>query len=365
MKKIVIVSNPFGFGPSSKANSVIRELLNREMQDLEIYYLGSSFSQEIIGDQINIKKIKVDERSEIALREALVSLGDIDLCVSFQNRFIIKVVKDLKITSFFIDGLAWLWKAIPEDHLSADVIYWTKHPLLMHELGEYESYNIRIIDNFLLQKQNFDSEERIIVNLGGCLNPLRNGLQVNYLNFIINILNRVNFESKSVYLVAGTAACDYLSQRIINRQIQVKNLPHSEVINLINKNSIVIGTGGLNSSIESIYLSSGIIFIVPSNLSQIQTQGSFVKISKNIFHRTWNELLSIKVDYSTSEKDALDFIDDISAKASDLIIQKYADDISQEIKRINFQQQDYSEVKKHLGRNGSIQLVNDIISYIY
>ncbi len=365
MKRIVITSNPFGFGPSSKANSVIKELLNREIQNLEIYYLGSSFSQEIISDNVRIKRINVDERSESDLREVLISIGDIDLCVSFQNRFIIKVAKELKIPSFFIDGLAWLWGKIPEDHLLSEVTYWTKHPLLKHSIKEHAAKNIKIIDNFLFKLANVDSKKRIIINLGGCLNPLRNGLQENYLNLIADILNNINFGQNDVHLVSGFTACNYLSKRIFNNQIQVKNLSHTEVISLINKNSIVISTGGLNSSIEAIYLSSRIIFILPSNLSQIQTQNSFCSISKNIFHRTWNELFNVKIDSSTSEKNVLDLIDNISSDAFGEVIKKYADDLSIEINKNKIQEDDYSEIKRSFGRRGGIQLTNDIINYIF
>lgn len=185
-KTIIVISNPFCFGPTGKAAEII-EALRRRVKHDRLVYVGSGLCNEIINsDGVTIKVL--DERDENALAEFFKTVERPHI-VSSQNRFAVRAAKCVGAPSAFLDGLAWFWREIPPEHLIADEIFWVNFPG-MSEKSSAVGRPIHLIPA-MVPKPNIQHSLRtaLLIHLGGVWNPLTKGLPLSYLDMLSLFLN--------------------------------------------------------------------------------------------------------------------------------------------------------------------------------
>lgn len=374
IKNIVVASNPFGFGPTANAIPLLKALQKRfsGRNDVYIYFVGSKECQGILPEFDGIRSVVLDERDTVCLKAFLENCeGDV-LAVGVQNRFIVDAGKSVGCKTIFLDVLAWMWQEIPITHLIADEIIWMRFLGIEKQYDRYASKNIHIIEGMytVVDRKSSSITGSVLFCVGGGFNPLRNGIQENYLR----LLARVIRDSKTIYnkieIATGIQAADFLRNCLRDdSRIDVVTLNHDDFMNRLSHVSNLISVGGQSSTMEAILSGTPVKFFIPSNLSQMALQ---VKFSQELgdgllwWKKEFETLLNIVKN--TSEKD---FIDKLELLSKDILsddekvnrlISRFERmmDVSMNVEYSN----GISDMGKWIGSQGAEQLANKIEGWL-
>lgn len=260
-RTIVIFSNPFGYGPTGKAIAIAKELLARNY-DLKVIFAGSSFAREIVPPEIEC--IGIDERNEAGIIELLKTLKN-PFVISSQNRFPIYAGKHMRLQTAFLDGLAWFWKEIPEDHFLADEIFWMKYPGIEKKIPQ-GAKNIHIVPAVIDVASKNVNRSQILVHLGGCKNPLTDVFPKTYLD-LLSVPLSAAASKYEIKILGGESAMVYL--RKLNQNLKAETVEHDEFIKELDRSAHFITTAGQTAVLEAFALGVPTSFLPPMNLSQM------------------------------------------------------------------------------------------------
>ncbi len=365
---ILIVSNPFGYGPTGQAISLIKGLQNKSNDEdfkFNIFFAGSGLCLDIIKDVDGINIIEVDERDEQSLFNVIETIPNLKLCIGIQNRFIPTASKKAGIRCYFIDGLAWLWDPYPAHFLIADRILWTDFPTLNTSKIENEKVTIigELASKVIWKPRTKD--EFILLCLGGQENPLRSGLQENYLKLTQIVINRVALKTNiNIIVTLGQRARQFIEQLPDGSSlVKFLSVSHKDNLELFSYCKKFISVGGQSSTFESLNSNIPTIFYLPSNLSQIQLIKKF-----NLTKMNWDDFVRIPhTFYSLSEKEAIDTLEGYSHEilSSEDTISKIVDNLAVQIQNQSYSkiQSKYDSIKKG-GHNDVYDFIKKDISNV-
>jgi len=271
-KLIVIISNPFGFGPISIALAVIEQLVNFLSNKVDIIYAASDKCLEPLDEELRekIKVVKINERDSKDIKMVLANYNN-PLVIVCLNRIAINTAKDLRHTAFFIDPLTWLWQEIPKDYLKANIYYaWD----IFNAREKVKNIkNAKLISPTLgkLPKARVHKKNLIMIYIGGFTNPLVPGFSKNYLimlsNAINNFIDRMRF--LKMIVTGGSEPLSFLKKHVKQRKnIIITTFSRKDFISTLNKSNLFVTTPGLTATLEAFTLKTPISFLPPTNLSQ-------------------------------------------------------------------------------------------------
>lgn len=332
---MLVFSNPFGNGPSGKAQAVAHEI-RQHYPEVEIELCGSSLFQALADDAFTYRS--VDERSEEALETFLSSYSQEDIIVfSSQNRFVVAVAKRLGIKTAFLDGLAWFWREIPEDHFAADVIFWIKYPGIEKKIPEKYKEKIILISGFGSSSagQIMNAEKNVtILYIGGCIQPLA-GFPVKYVSLLGYLLSSYissrSIEGQRLPFVIYTDPItqEFLSQNFPSLIKHVHSVTHIAFLRALDSCKHFITNGGQTAYMEAASLAIPVSFYLPLNLSQKALSDIVFGLSTEAHRLDWGTYLDQPTDFDTyPEKDAILAIEQFSNivnEDEDLKKELYAD----------------------------------------
>ena len=286
-KTIVIVSNPFGYGPTGKAIALAEAF--QKLANVNVVFVGNSFAQEILPS--NLSYISANERSEERLVTVFRGLTN-PFIVSSQNRFAIYAAKKLGLPCAFLDGLAWFWKDIPSDHFIADYIFWMRYPG-REKKPQSNSQNIFLVPAIVdIETTEPAIDSRILLHVGGCENPLTKALPVAYLDLLGAVLNDLEDISKQkTMLTGGMRALEHLKLRGL-KGIKMKTLKHDDFIAELKKADHFITTAGQTASLEAFALGIPTSFLLPTNLSQLAFTDMLTEFGATVNQLEWVSYVS-------------------------------------------------------------------------
>lgn len=355
-------SNPFGYGPTSNAASVLKSLL-KKIKDADIIFAGSSLCMEIISD-VPVKKVLLDERNEDQIINYLCSL-DKPFVIGSQNRFCIKVAKKLNIPCSFIDTLAWFWKKIPEDHLLADEIFWIRFSNTDDKIIKRQD-NIHIVSSIIgtlpivRLKKNY-----LTIHIGGAKYPLSNEPPYAYLNLVAKGLNILRKSEKFDHIIfaGGSEAVNYLKQKIVDKKIFLVSLVKEKFVQKLSQSVHMMTTAGVSSSLESFSLNVPTSFLLPLNLSQVALLDVLLKNNCAINYMQWDNYVEVNRNLKNmTEKDAIVEINKYAniVDNDEKLSKKFVNDfINMAISIPNNSKQ--IKLMKYMGNSGADEIVNVLI----
>lgn len=302
---IIITANPFGYGPAGKAITIATELKKR-LPSVNIFFLASNLCQEIMSMN-GVHIVKINERDESELENFLIKIRN-PYIISSQNRFIIKVAKKLNIPCAFLDGLAWFWKTIPDDHLIADIIFWLNYPGIEDKL--LSNRNIHLVPSITMEpNRSIDKPVPILLHLGGCENPLTKSLPYNYLTLLVYLLNNLQ-HNQQIIITGGTKAISFMNLQLKNQKVITRTLKHDKFIDVLGSTNHFITTAGQTATMEAFALNIPTSFLLPTNLSQmalVKYLSSHKAASNSLL---WQKYVSINSNLlDLNEKEALVILD--------------------------------------------------------
>ena len=173
MKKIVIQSVPFCYGPTSIAIAIGRLLRNQP--DCTIIAVGKNPSLELLNAELDIFSCVIDMNAAEDISDALLSA---DLIISVCDFDFAKMCK----TDFsekplvFVDPLLWMWESLPDIIGRCDLYLALEFPGVSGIVSRICSESILMIPQVAeftaIRDQGKVQHGRILVNLGGMLSPL-------------------------------------------------------------------------------------------------------------------------------------------------------------------------------------------------
>lgn len=310
MKNILIFSNPFGNGPLGKAISIAKHIAeNSDQSTLRVFLCSSIQLGTISNEKFNF--ISLNDRNEKEITKVLHSMDGINYIISSQNRFAIKVAKEHNIPSAFLDGLSWFWKTIPDEHFSADIIFWLNYRDIADKIPPLHSHKIKIIHG-ITEKPNTDvinleRKGNFLLYLGGCNNPLT-PLPIRYLDLFAELIKHIT--TKGVIVDIAT---DHLSQEYLKKYPEltsiIKTYSHDDFLKKLSQGEKFITNGGQTAILEAYTTETPISFFLPINLSQYALIRK-LKNSEGSPHLDWSHYVKVpKMIFDYNEKDAITFFD--------------------------------------------------------
>lgn len=303
---IIVVSNPFGFGPTGKAVAILEQLSN--LYSGEVIYAASGMCLEPLNTELK-KKItiqRVNERDEKDLSKVFGRYKN-PLVVVCLNRVAVHTAKDMALDVFFVDSLTWLWKEIPKEYLRANRYY--SYDIFGASKKVAGIKNAKLIPPALgkLPKANRTKEDLILLHIGGFTNPLVLGFSKEYLLMLAQALNnsvKKNQHTK-IIVAGGSEALDFMKHHL-DAKVKAQALPRNKFLNYLNQAKSFVTTPGMTAVLEALSLKTPIAFLPPTNLSQLQQQKLFIgnkSVGKSL---RWDDYVShLPLLEELSEKEAI------------------------------------------------------------
>lgn len=367
MKKhntVIFISNPFGFGPSAKAISIMQELSNR--WEGNIVYGASKMCQELLpADLLNkIRVHDINERRSDDLENLFKKYTNPLVLISL-NRIAVKTAKLLGLRSFFVDSLTWLWKKIPEEYLLSDIYYCFDIFDVRDKIPK--NPNIKVIPPVLGNLPSVKSKKsnKVLISIGGFKNPLMEKLSTSYLLLLAEVLNEQDLKNE-IIVTGGKDALSYLIPAVKKDNVRISTLEHNSFLDLLSSVSHFITTPGLISSLEAFSLSAPTSFILPSNLSQWHQLKMLESRGIVIGGLEWEDYLNFDYDFhNLTEKEAIPMFYELADilyknKTKKALFVSDAVPMLQSVPD-NTKQKAYID---KIGINGAKYVVDDLLSFL-
>lgn len=309
-KQIIVISNPFGFGPTGSAIAIIEQLMASLSGEIELIYAASDKCLEPLSETLRnkIKIVRINERDsdEISM---ILNMYNRPLVIVCLNRIAINTAKDLKLDAFFVDSLTWLWREIPKDYLRANIYY--AYDIFDARVKVKDIRNAKLVSPALgkLPRPQKNKKNLILINIGGFTNPLIEGFSKKYLLMLANSIGSFTDKKRFVKIVitGGSEPLSFLKGCIKKSEnIVIKTLSRQDFLLNLNESNLFVTTPGLMATLEAFALKTFTAFLPPINLSQWKQLKLLAKAGSTPQKMEWENYCSIDWNFDLlDEKEAI------------------------------------------------------------
>lgn len=276
--RLALCAISFGFGPSSKAAMIARQL-SRHME----------IEWAVIGDGLSAEYLKREGFSNI-VSEHDADLANFDAALVVMDNQRANDLAD-KMPVFFVDSLGYMWSE--KDFHDFPKLKMVEAYFVQDMFGSYENMQKTNVKNIvrtppIVEKARFEVVHGAydVVHLGGLLNPINKKTSAVYLSGIINIFSSLNLE-QPVYLASESAVNIY---RDIVEMYNFKSLPHAQTLQTFAASRMVISSPGLTTMLEIASLNKPYLPLPPQNYSQVLNMQNVYHAYTDSLHPVWQFL---------------------------------------------------------------------------
>lgn len=324
MPLIIIIANPFGYGPAGKAIAIAEAFLSKGYTHIVI--AGSKFVGGIVPSSINF--IELDDRNEHDIEKFLSQYKQVCV-VSSQNRFAIRAARSLGVPNAFLDGLSWFWNRLPAEHLDADEIFWMNYPGIESKIPD-KAKNVHIIPAVLGERRSSTSSSQTLIHIGGWQNPLVDTSESAYLDLLAQSLNQISTSTR-LKVTGGLKAIAYIQSRVQKANITFASLKHDEFVKDLTDSSHLITTAGQTATLEAFQHGIPVSFLLPTNLSQYSLTNMLNQHGATPSIMSWSDYLRVDDTLlEMNESEAIVTFQDYATRiASDpKLLSRFTDDLN-------------------------------------
>ncbi|MDG3143156.1 hypothetical protein MKL29_10145 [Streptococcus suis] len=226
--KILAITTNFGFGPSSKLYSIIKELLARGYEEITFCGHGESmdFFKTNFENRLEYIECNTDEiRSEDFFHT--IDIKNYELLINVMNMNIPKIQRntDLNIKNVFVDSLSWMWEK-PLDGINEYDIYFVQNAFIdSNNLFSYK--NIQTINPIIntegIKKITESKSNKILLNFAGIVTPYENDVFFKeYILFYLKLFEKIpNIDKYEI-----DCACNVTQKNGLNQSIVLITISH-------------------------------------------------------------------------------------------------------------------------------------------
>lgn len=315
IEKILLFSNPFGYGPTITLLHIVEELTSRTHVKLIVVGKDNGLCKEIFmrsKHPKNIDWVDLDERNYDEVK-ALIYKNQNALIISILNRFCVRAAHELNIPNVLIDFLSWFWDSPAEEYKLADKYFTNNLNKPVRNINQ-NIIDIPIILGPVPPIMEKKDRSIILINIGGAQNPLVKGIPKKYLKFLGEMINKLDFGNSEVFIAGGESAMKYVNQVVVNKNYNIGSIPHEQFLNLHSKSKLFISLSGTNATFMSYALKVPTILLPPQLLAHWKL--SKVLIEANIPSIImWENYFPInETTYRLSEKEIVPYTERLSDK---------------------------------------------------
>lgn len=272
--KIIAVTTNFGFGPSSKLYSIVKELLDQGYNEITFCGNGESlnFFKNNFENSLNYIECDTDRiNAEDFLK--IINIETFDILVNVMNVNIPKIQsnKELKIKSVFVDSLSWMWDK-PIAGVDKYNLYFVQDTFMdAHKISDFN--NVQLISP-IVNTEGFVKEEKknkILLNFAGIMTPYENDIfYQKYIFFYLTLFSKIpEIDQYEVVCACNKMQKQWLERNTyFNCNFSFRVMNHAEFLQEACESSKVFSTPGLTFYLESQSLNLNVFYLLPSNYSQ-------------------------------------------------------------------------------------------------
>jgi len=366
-KRVIIISNPFGFGPTGGALAIMSQLVDSLDKNMQVIYGASNKCLEPLSESLR-KKIKIEKIDERNPKELAVLFNKYDnpLVIICLNRVAINTAKGLGLDALFVDSLTWLWKKIPEDYLKANIYYAYNIFNAKEKLKGIK--HSKLIPPALgkLPTPKKNKKDLILIHIGGFTNPLVPGFSKNYLIMLANAINmftNVNRLTKIV-IAGGSEPLRFLKSHINeNKRTILSTLSRRDFLLTVNNTRHFFTTPGLNATLEAFTLKAPTSFLPPINLSQWKQLKLFFENKAASSKIEWENYCAFEWNFDLlTEKEAIPRFSELvdNVYNNNRLKSKFENDINQILLSKKGFDNSQSKFIQKVGANGAEIIAKDL-----
>lgn len=286
--KLAIYAIPFGFGPVSKAVSIIRAI--DTLMEVEWYLVGTGISYEFL-ERENIKAQLIDtagfqDQSIIINRVAKMVDGAV---VLMDNDWANGLANQIPV--FFADSLGFMWRKsdfASYPNMANMKAYYVQDVFgAVAQMMQTGMRNIRPVSPILdLNQGDKVYGGRAIFHLGGLLNPFNPETTRSYLMGFKEILRGINQQDPLVLMseAARQKFPDLLGD------VETVSLPHGKALSAMANSKFMWSSPGLTTLLEASALQIPLAPLPPQNYSQALNTRNMNRFYGSNLHEIWNFL---------------------------------------------------------------------------
>jgi hypothetical protein len=265
-KKVGVLNTNFGFGPVAKANYLIEEL---KKHNISIYYFGSGSSLEFITEnQKDESIVYMTVHTDNLTDEDLTTLYEMDLIVNIMNTDFLQKYDSEKVTSVFIDSLAWMW----QETLTG--IQKVKRYYVQNYLLNYSKQNLSnavVVAPITTRAIGWElNREDTLINFSGMVNPFsEDGFFIDYMIFNLKIILSITPQQEKVFVSVNKKYVPYLREKFKGyTNLAINFYIQKDFQTLLKKINTVYTTSGITFLLEIYNSNINVKLLLPSNYSQ-------------------------------------------------------------------------------------------------
>lgn len=277
MKKVLAVTTNFGFGPVSKLCAILKGILKKYGDQVEVTYYGSgeslNFIRRNLGDSVLYEYADSDSVEE-KMFDSFIDGSEFNLLVNVMNLNIIKMMSNLSIKNIFVDSLNWMWPESIEGIDCCDM--YIIQNCFLEQGNKGKNANEVIVNPILdldfpagiVQKK---SKNIILINFSGIITPdNKDNFFIEYVSYYLNIFSEISvIERYKVICACNSKQLEYLKNlKFEDIDIVFTELTHEKFLEIARVASKIFSTPGLTFYLESRVLDIDVYYLLPSNYSQ-------------------------------------------------------------------------------------------------
>jgi len=326
MAKVFIYSIPFGFGPTGKAITIAKRL--KATHSVTIASFGHAINllnKSLEGVQIlDCHSREVHLWPQEILNEANIFISIMDLRVVKQFASLYPQRKII-----FVDSLLW-WRTLHPNSIEHIDFYVTQYFPGVNEviakLPEPKLFHIvsPIIGTDFLDAPKLKRQPMILVHYGGLSSPVIKF--IHYEPYITKLTDTfieysTKFDGLDIVVSGNQEAMDLLKIRFRNIQnAHFECLPYDSFQKCLALADCFITTPGLEAAYESFFLNTPVIFLPPTNSTQLSQVLQFSKFGLAVALGSeeicfLNDLFTLRLPYQQQTKEICKF-------ANELVVEK-------------------------------------------
>lgn len=274
MARVLMVSEPFGYGPTGSLMLCRSQL---DQSGLDFRYAGPSFAQDIVDEEhfeaCYYLQMGDDLKSHLT---APLQWADVVICPA--NIEIARLATEAGCRVVVLDPLFWFWPNVPPFNTDGMIYLCPNFTGVVERvvaLPDSIRHQFRVLPPPILQRKSkpLDSPSTVLVNLCGLINSIQtlSGYVAPVVEPLMEAL-RDNGWEKIICVGGGGVANQLLDENGPKFEV----LRHEAMLTSIAQADLFVTCPGINSAMEGLGLGVPIVFLPPQNASQAFQRSAFV-----------------------------------------------------------------------------------------
>jgi hypothetical protein len=272
------VASNFGFGPVSKAATLAEEI-KRRFPKTEIHFFGNGIAARFAKQSKSFDcliEAEVDDAEEI--KHIIPVLKNYKTVFSVLNLPLLPRWRKSFGKLFFVDSLAWMWKAPPAGIENVAVYFVQDYLVPPERIENWKSlFQVTTIPPIVKMPKDISAtgetanrKNRLLVNFSGCSNQfVSSRVYEHYAATLLSLILEEGFDRfEKIEVCVNQELAEKLQKSFRQPFLKIGQLPHEEFLRKLAATRFLLTAPGITTTLEAVALNTPLGFLLPQNDSQ-------------------------------------------------------------------------------------------------